>query len=142
MKRIKIKDARICNNKIFQEDQGMFYRKTQGIKHLKGKVPKMEKFEEFLTEIWEDNTKTPQRKWMNTDAKKIGRKVINVQEFTITEKKLHQTVKKRKNWSAPGVDGVHNFWWKKFRGTRSAILRCFNQWLEQPDEIPDWLTQR
>ena len=35
---------------------------------------------------------------------------------------------------------MQNFWWKKFRGSWSAILRCFNQWLEQPDEIPDWLT--
>ena len=40
---------------------------------------------------------------MNTVAKKMGQKVTNVQEFTITEKKLHQTVKKRKNWSAPGI---------------------------------------
>ena len=44
VKRLKIKDARICNNKMFQEDQGMFYRKTQGTKQLKGKVPRMEKF--------------------------------------------------------------------------------------------------
>ena len=78
---------------------------------------------------------------MNTVAKKIGQKVTNVQESTITKKRLHQTVKKRKNWSAPGIDRVQNFWWKKFRGTWSAMLRCFNQWLEQPDEIPDWLTQ-
>ena len=77
---------------------------------------------------------------MNTVVKKMGQKVANVQEFTITEKKLHQTVKKRKNWSAPWIDGVQNFWWKKFRGTWSAILRCFNQSLELPDEIPDWLT--
>ena len=47
---------------------------------------------------------------------------------------------KRKNWSAPGITGVQYFWWKKFRGTWSAILRCFNQSLELPDEIPDWLT--
>ena len=59
MKRLKIKDARIRNNKMFQEDQGMFYRKTQGTKQLKGKVPRMEKFEEFWAGIWEDNTKTP-----------------------------------------------------------------------------------
>ena len=38
-------------------------------------------------------------------------------------------------------NGEQNFWWKKFRGTWSAILRCFNHWLKQPDEIPDWLTQ-
>ena len=68
---------------------------------------------------------------MNIVAKKIGQKVTNVQEFTFTEKKLHQTVKKRKNWSVPVIDGAHNFWWKKFRGTWSAILGCFNQRLEQ-----------
>ena len=44
---------------------------------------------------------------------KNGEKVANVQEFTFTEKKLHQTVKKQKNSSAPGIDGVQNFWWKK-----------------------------
>ena len=137
MKRLKIKDARIRNNKMFQEDQEMFSRKTQGTKQLKGNVPRMEKCEEFWAGIWENNTKTPKRKWMNTVAKKMGQKVANMQEFTITEKKLHQTVKKRKNWSAPGIDGVQNFWWKKFRGAWSAILRCFNQWLELPDEIPD-----
>ena len=53
---------------------------------------------------------------MNKVAQKMEQKVANVQEFTITEKKLHQTVKKRKNWSTPGIDGVQNFWWKKFRG--------------------------
>ena len=37
----------------------------------------MEKFEEFWEGILEDNTKTPQRKWMNTVAKKIGQKVTN-----------------------------------------------------------------
>ena len=30
MKRTEIKDTRIRNNKMFQEDQGIFYRKTQG----------------------------------------------------------------------------------------------------------------
>ena len=124
--RIKIKDARIRNNRMFQEDQGMFYRKTQGAKQMRGEVPKMENFEEFWAGIWKDNTKTPQRKWMNTVAKKIGEKVTNIQEFTIIEKKLYGTVKKRKNGSAPGINGVQNFWWKKFRGTWSSILRCFN----------------
>ena len=43
MKLIKVKDAWIRNNKRFQEDQGMFYRKRLGTKQLKVKVPKMEK---------------------------------------------------------------------------------------------------
>ena len=40
---------------------------------------------------------------MNTVAKKIGEKVMDIQEITITEKKLYETVKKWKNWSAPGM---------------------------------------
>ena len=47
MKHIKIKDTRIRNNKMFEEDQGMFYRKKQETKELKERVLKMEKFEEF-----------------------------------------------------------------------------------------------
>ena len=47
VKRTKIRDARIRNNRIFQEDQRMFYRKTRGTKQLKGKVLKMEKLEKF-----------------------------------------------------------------------------------------------
>ena len=62
MKGIKIKDARIHNKKMFQEDKAMIYRKTQGTKQLKGKLPKMEKFEEFWRGIWGDNTKIPQIK--------------------------------------------------------------------------------
>ena len=117
VKRIKIKDAGIRNNRMFQEDQGMFYRKTLGMKQLKGKVPKIEKFEEFWAGIWEDDTKTPQRKWMNTIARKITEKVTNVQELVITEEIFYGTVKKWKDWSAPGIDEIPNFYWKKLRGT-------------------------
>ena len=46
---------------------------------------------------------------MNTVAGKMGKKVANVQGFTITKKKLHQTVKQRKNSSAPGINGIQFF---------------------------------
>ena len=62
MKRLKIKDAGIRNTKMSQEVQGMFYRKTQEMKQLKGKVAKVKEFEELWAGIWEDNTKTPNRK--------------------------------------------------------------------------------
>ena len=101
IKRIKIKDARICNNKLFQECQEMLKRKTQGTKQLKEKVPNMEKIEDFLAGILEDNSNTLEQKSMNTVANKIEQKVTNVQEFKITEKKLHQKVKERNNWSPP-----------------------------------------
>ena len=65
-----MKDARVRNNRMFQGDQGMFYRKTQGATQMGAEVSKMKIFEEFWAGIWEDNTKAPQRKWMNTVAKR------------------------------------------------------------------------
>lgn len=42
-----IKDAMKRNNRMFQEDQVVFYRKKQEMKQLKVQVPKMERFFEF-----------------------------------------------------------------------------------------------
>ena len=109
LKRIKIKDARIRNNRMFQEDQRMFCRKTQGTKQLKGKVPKIEKFEEFWAGIWEDDIKTPQRKWINTIVRKITDKFTNVQELVITGEILYGTVKKRKNGLPPELKEYQTF---------------------------------
>ena len=103
-------------------------------------MPKIENFEEFWAEIWEDDTKTPPRKWMNTIARKITEKVTNVQELVITERYCMVQSRKGK-LVCPGIDGIPNFYWKKLRGTWSALLRCFNIWVEQPDKIPEWLTQ-
>ena len=135
------RDAKIRNNRMFEEDQAIFFRKTQGAKEKKGKVPKIKKFEDFWAGIWEDETQTPHRKWMNMVARKLSENVTDVQEFKIDDKKLYETVKKRKNWTAPGIDGVQNFWWKKVTGTWKAITDCFKKWMEQPEEIPTWLTQ-
>ena len=57
MKRMKIKDTRIRNNKMFQEDQGIFYRKTQRTKQLNGKVPK--KWENVKSSGQESGKTTP-----------------------------------------------------------------------------------
>ena len=63
---------------MFKEDEGMFYKETQGTKQKRGGVPKMEKFEEFWAVTWKDSTKTLHRKWMNTVANKTEEKVTNV----------------------------------------------------------------
>ena len=44
-------------------------------------------------------------------------KIRQVKELHITEQELGKTINKRKNWSAPGIDGISNFWWKTLRST-------------------------
>ena len=51
LKHVRIRDARIRNNRLFEQDQRKFYRRTQGTMLGKGKVPMIEKFEEFWAGI-------------------------------------------------------------------------------------------
>ena len=142
LKKTRLRDDRIRDNRIFREDQGMFYRKTQGMREKKGNAPHIAKFEEFWTGILEGDSKMPHRKWMSTTAQKIRAKVVDIQDFAITEERMHSDAKRRKKWSAPGIDGIQNYWWKKLKGTWKSLLNCYNRWVEQPDEIPQWLAQR
>ena len=96
-------------NRMFKEDEGMFYRRINGKKKRQGKVPEMDKFVTFWAGIWEDDNITPNRKWMETVAENIRAKITNVEEMTINEEKLYETIKKRKNRSAPGIDAIQNF---------------------------------
>ena len=129
LERTRSRYAKIRNNRMFEEDQAIVFRKMQGAKEKKGKVPKIKKFEDFWAGISEDETQTPHQKWMNMVARKLSEKVTDVQEFKIDDKKLYETVKKRKNWTAPGIDGIQNFWWKKLAETWKAIIDCFkNGW--------------
>ena len=77
----------------------------------------MDKFVTFWAGIREDNTITPNRKWMETVEEIIKAKITNVEEMTINEEKLYHTIKKRENWSGPGTDAIQNFWWKKLKGS-------------------------
>ena len=78
---------------------------------------------------------------MSTIAQKIRAKVVDVQDLTITQEKMYSIVKSRKNLSAPGIDGIQNYWWKKLKGEWKSLLKCFDRWVEQPDEVPQWLAQ-
>ena len=141
VEKVKTRDARIRNNRMFGEDQAGFFRKTQGANEKKGKVPNIEKFEDFWAGIWEGQSQTPNQKWMNTVARKLREKVVDAQDFVINNETLKKAVKKRKNWTAPGIDGIQTYWWKKLTGTWKGVTNCFKKWMEQAEEIPTWLTQ-
>ena len=57
-----IRDEKIKNNRMFREDEGMFYQNINNTKEKQGTVPDIEKFVDFWAGIWEDETSTPYRR--------------------------------------------------------------------------------
>ena len=68
----------------------------------------------------------------------LWEKVQNVNEFTITENKVVVEIRKRKNLTAPSIDGIQNYWWKTFRTAQKALTRAFERMKNDYDMIPVW----
>ena len=125
------------DNKMFQSDQRGFFRTLEREDKREGEMPGVEKFVEFWGGIWEQNESTPLMPWMKEVQAELNGKVSATVDFEITEKIIKKEVSKRKNWTAPGVDGIQNFWWKRFEPVHKALTRAFKRIYDERN-IPDW----
>ena len=98
----------------------------------------MEKFVEFWGGIWKREERTPNMPWMEEIRRQLNEKVNKVNEFNITFEKVKKEVAKRKGWTAPGIDGIQNYWWKKLEPTQKALTRAFTKIKEDNTNIPTW----
>ena len=115
LQKVTQKEKKIRNNRLFEKKEGKFYQKAGGSTEHTGTVPTIEKFTEFWGGIWEDDEKTEQQPWMEKVKQKIREKIHTVTEFKVSESDIEKVIKKRKNWTAPGIDEIENFWWKIFQ---------------------------
>ena len=98
----------------------------------------MEKFTEFWGGIWEKEEVTPMLPRMDNVKEELKASINTVKEFTIEEERLIKIAKKRKNWTSPGIDGIQNYWWKKFKVAQMALKRAFERVEADNNMIPQW----
>ena len=55
---------------------------------------------------------------------------------------MKKEVAKRKNWTAPGIDGILNFWWKKFEPAQKALMKAFTDLYVDTAMTPEWWPSR
>ena len=85
----------------------------------------MKKLVKCWGEIWEKDDKTTEMPWIAIEQ--LQDKITSVKEFNITVETLEKETKKRKNCTAPGIDGIQNFCWKKLEPARRELKRAFEQ---------------
>ena len=98
----------------------------------------MEKFLKFWGDICEIDDRTPEMPWIESVSDHLRDKITNVKELNIIEKTLEKETKKRKNWTAPGLDDIQNFWWKRLKPARRQLKRAFEQVKDNNKLIPVW----
>ena len=132
------KRRRKQDNIMFQRDQKGFFRTLEGEKAHEGEMPGIEKFVEFWGGMWEKEERTPNMPWMEQIRRQLSEKVNRVNEFSITLEKVKKEISKRKGWTAPGIDGIQNYWWKKLESAQGALTRALTKIKEDNTNIPTW----
>ena len=132
------KQRRKHDNIKFQCDKKGFFRKLEEDDAQEGKLPEMERFVKFWGGIWEKEEKTPNTLWMEEVKEQLKSKVDEVNEFDITLEKVKNEAVKRKGWTAPGIDGIQNFWWKKLETAQSSLTRAYTKIYMDNSNIPSW----
>ncbi|BFU26559.1 hypothetical protein, conserved [Entamoeba histolytica] len=59
----------------------------------------------------------------------------------MTPNELDCAIKFIANWKAPGVDKIQGFWIKYLEQPKKYLLKLFNEWLNNPNEIPPHFIQ-
>ena len=123
---------------MFQLHQKGFFRKLGDDGAHQGRMPNIETFVEFWGGIWEKRENTPNMPWMEEIGRQLKQKVKNVKEFQVNFENVKKEVRKRKGWTAPGIDGIQNYWWKKFESAQEALTKAFIKLTENNHMIPMW----
>jgi hypothetical protein len=65
--------------------------------------------------------------------------VTAMEHIPITTEQVPRLIAKTLNCKAPGPDGIHKFWIKRFTATHSYLAHYFNQFTEDAEKMPDFL---
>ncbi|KAL1446751.1 hypothetical protein WDU94_005638 [Cyamophila willieti] len=131
-------------NKNFVKNEKKFYSSlansnTQS--NPQNETPDKENIEQYWSSIWSNgvshDNNAPWLKGVKEDAEKIN----PMPDMRITIDDVTTHIKKTINWKAAGIDQIQNFWWKYFPSTHIYLMQFFNEYLDNPDSIPELLTK-
>ncbi|XP_044766190.1 uncharacterized protein LOC123322312 [Coccinella septempunctata] len=139
IRRYNERSTRYKNNQLFYKNQKQFYRQLEGTTTTEEEFPTPQDMHATWKEIWghavEHDDEASWIREAETEAEKYA-----MEEITITEDDIKAVLKKSNNWTAPGPDGIHNYWWKNFDSTHEQLSKLFQKALTDPSQIPEFCT--
>ena len=73
---------------------------------------------------------------MEKVSEQIREQITNAKKFNITKVTFEKEVKKQKNQTTPGTDGVQKFSQKRLKLTRKALKKAFERVKDNKNLIP------
>lgn len=141
LRRYHKRTQRHKQNELFSNNQKLFFRKIESEspnQHITR--PKKEDMAQFWADIWSTAVEHDNRaSWIEAERKN-SEKYIPMPEVAVSEEDIRATVRRLKNWASPGIDGIHNYWWKAFTNTRKILANFICNIIRNPRDLPSYLT--
>ena len=96
--------------------------------------------ENYWGRLWSEEVNHEAAEWI-TKEEEANCQLSSMPDFLITNEDISAALKKTQNWKAPGVDGIQNYWWKRFTSVHEQLATAFNQMVLEPNNAPQFLTQ-
>ncbi|KAF4527480.1 hypothetical protein B566_EDAN014118 [Ephemera danica] len=127
---------------LFASDQKFFYRTMDGEcqEQHSTLLPTEASLANFWSGIWSEPKRHDENAYWLRHEEDACRAIPQMSGVSISLEDVRASIKKTKNWTAPGIDSIHNFWWKYFKSTHEVLATRFNEALDEPSIIPKWFT--
>ncbi|XP_044760847.1 uncharacterized protein LOC123318293 [Coccinella septempunctata] len=142
IRRYHQRTLRYKQNNLFANNQRLFFRQieTEDTKQQK-ETPTEEKMTAFWKDIWSQSVEHDTgARWIDTEIRNSSGYTA-MPEINISESDLIAVFKRMRNWTAPGIDGIHNYWWKAFTSCHKKLANLLQSTLQNPQEIPTYFTK-
>ena len=156
----KQEEARVLNQQ-FKTDPGRVYEKMRELSASEANRPKFVNknnskdimmFEnigeasEFWRNLWENEaagTGNTSANWLQEVKSAIMEHVPlpSEEDWVLETAEATRTIKKKRNWSAPGPDKLANYWWKRAHPLHAGMAQCFEAITKSAVEYPLWFPQ-
>lgn len=140
LRRYRKRCKRYQENKMFKNTQKLFYRnleeeKSRGVTNL----PDKEDMKTYWSGIWSPQSCHTEAAWIDTEEEACSHS-NEMAQTNVSLSDISKATRKLKNWSAPGVDSIHNFWWKSLTKCHERLASLFDEAIHEPTKIPNYFT--
>ncbi|XP_044751674.1 uncharacterized protein LOC123311671 [Coccinella septempunctata] len=130
---------RYKNNNLFFKNQKQFFRTLEGEDAVDADQLRPQDAHGFWSGVWSQQGVHDERAYWMEEAESIIPNTtmddIKVQQLDIVE-----ILKSCNNWSSPGSDKIHNYWWKYFTNVHEKLALLLQETLNNPSLVPKFFT--
>lgn len=111
LRRYHTRTKRYRQNNLFANNQRKFFRNLEETTNENAaKPPNPLEMQQYWSGIWSQESKhNADATWIKIEEQDQSNR-REMAEIVVKEEDIRATVKRLKNWTTPGIDGIHNYW--------------------------------